>query len=142
MRAGASSRPLYDRKVLGVTMIELMIILTVLTVIAVIALPSYRAQGLRANRTDAVDELLRQASFQQRQFTVNNQYTAVADFTTNNGGYVIQTSITGGGQTYTLSAVPQDAQVDDTCGTLRINNVGQKTTTSGDSQRCWAGRSG
>ncbi len=134
--------PMKLRKIAGLTMIELMIVLTVLTIIVTIAVPSYRAQALRGNRTDAMDELLRQASFQQRQFTINNQYSAVANITTNSGGYVIQTTIANAGQTYTLSAVPQGAQADDTCGTLSLTNTGLKTSSTGNDQRCWAGRSG
>lgn len=130
------------RKIAGLTMIELMIVVAVLTIIVTIAVPSYRAQALRANRTDALDELLRQAAFQQRQFTINNQFSAVANYTTQRGSYQIQTTIANAGQTYTLSAVPQARQTEDTCGTLQLTSVGEKTATGGDNQRCWAGRGG
>lgn len=131
------------KRIMGFTMIELMIAIGVLTLLVTIAVASYRSQGLRANRTNAVDELLRQAASQQRQFSNNNQYNAaVPNFLTDSGSYQIQTNVPAGGLTYTLSAVPQGNQANDSCGTLQINNVGQKTSSAGDDKRCWAGRNG
>ncbi len=138
-RLGARSE---SQRSMGFSMIELMIAIVVLTILLVTAVASYRNQGLRANRTNAIDELLRQAAFQQRQFSNNNQYTAVGNFLTDNGGYQIQTAVPAGGATYVLSAVPQGNQANDSCGTLSINNVGQKTSTIGDDKQCWAGRNG
>lgn len=125
----------------GLTMIELVIVMAVLAIIVAIAIPSYTAYTLRANRTDALDELLRQASFQQRQYTINNQFMGVANFTTARGRYQIQTTVANAGQSYTLTAVPQAGQADDSCGTLALTSLGQKTA-GGDDQRCWAGRNG
>lgn len=137
LRAKSSSQ-----HAMGFSMIELMIAIVVLTILIVTAVASYRNQGMRANRTNAIDELLRQAAFQQRQFSNNNQYTAVGNFLTDNGGYQIQTAVPAGGATYVLSAVPQGNQANDSCGTLSINNVGQKTSSVGDNRQCWAGRNG
>lgn len=130
------------RKTAGMTMIELVIVMAVLAIIVAIAIPSYTAYTLRANRTDALDELLRQAAFQQRQYTINNQFVAVANFASSRGSYQIQTAVANAGQSYTLMAVPQARQTDDTCGTLTLTNLGQKTASAGDNQRCWAGRGG
>lgn len=130
-----------QKKASGITLIELMITIAVLAVIMAVAIPNYRTQAVRGNRTEALDELLRQAAFQQRQFTVNNSYTAVANFTTATGLYTIATAVANAGQTYTISAIPQAAQADDTCGTLTLDNTGQRTATGNDAQ-CWAGRTG
>lgn len=126
----------------GFTLIELVIALAILAIIVAVAVPSYRAQALRGNRTQAVDELLRQAAFQQRQFTVNNQYSAVAAFNSSDNTYQIVTALQNGGLAFTLSAVPIGGQADDTCGTLLLTSLGARTSTVGDNDRCWGGRTG
>ena len=126
----------------GYTLIELMIVLALLAIVTAIAISSYTNQGIRGNRTEALDELLRQAAFQQRQFTVNNQYSEVDTFSTANGFYQIQTTVNPGGQTFSISATPQTGQDGDTCGTLTLTSIGQRTSSGGDSVRCWAGRNG
>jgi len=127
---------------MGFTMLELIIAMAVLAIIIAIAVPSYRSQGLRANRTEAMDELLRQVAFQQRQFTANNQFVDTPNFLTDSGSYQIRINVGDDNQTYTMSAVPQDSQTDDSCGTMRITSLGRKIATGGNNQRCWAGQNG
>jgi len=126
----------------GFTLIELVVAIAILAIIVAIAVPSYTNQVLRSNRTEAIDELLRQAGFQQATYTRTNQFAAPATnpFNINSGRYTINTVIAAGGQTYTIRATPQGAQVNDDCGWLQINQLGQKTA-EGNAQNCWAGRS-
>ncbi len=123
----------------GFTMIELVITIAVLAIIVAIAVPAYTNQVIRSNRTEAIDELLRQASFQQSQFTRNNQFTAVANYVTDTGRYQVSTAVAAGGQAYIISATPLARQVDDVCGVLSLNSIGRRTA-GGDDLNCWAGR--
>jgi len=122
----------------GFTLTELMVAIAILAIVMAIAIPVYRDQVLRGNRTEAIDELMRQAAFQERQFSLNNDYSAVADNTTDSGNYEIETTAPGDG-TFTIRANPQGPQTDDDCGWLEINHVGRRIA-QGDNGECWAGQ--
>jgi len=131
-----------SKQACGFTLIELVVAIAILAIIVAIAVPSYTSQVLRSNRTEAIDELLRQAGRQQATFTRTNQFDlpATNPYVINSGRYSINTTLTGGGQGYTITATPQGAQVNDDCGALTINQLGQKTA-AGNDENCWAGRS-
>ena len=67
---------------LGFTLIELMVTIAIVGILAAIAYPAYRAQVLRAQRTDATAALLRVAAAQERYYLQNNSYAATANITT------------------------------------------------------------
>ena len=124
----------------GFTLIELIVAVAVLAILIAIALPSYTSQTLRANRSQAIDELLRQTAFQQREYTINNSFTAVGNFQTSDSLYRIRTLIDDNGQAYRIRAIPLNGQTEDGCGRLEINNLGLRTANGGNNARCWAGR--
>ena len=78
----------------GFTLIELVVAIAILAIIVAIAVPSYTSQVLRSNRTEAIDELLRQAGFQQATYTRTNAFDAPATnpYTINSGRYTINTA--------------------------------------------------
>jgi len=63
------------RKMLGFTLIELMITVAVIAVLASIAYPSYTAQVRKSKRAAAKAELVEYAQRAERQHTLNNSYT-------------------------------------------------------------------
>lgn len=130
------------RTQLGVTLIELMIVVAVVAILAAIAYPSYRNQIIKSHRAEAKTELLEIQVAQEKYFLQNNQYGSLvdlglstgADYLTPNGYYKI--SFTEQSATaYTVKATGQGSQADDaTCGDFTISSTGVKTpTTSG----CW-----
>ncbi len=66
----------------GFTLIELMVTIAIVGILASIAYPAYRAQVLRAQRTDATAALLQVAAAQERFYLQNNTYAATANITT------------------------------------------------------------
>jgi len=126
----------------GFTLIELMITVAVVGILAAVAYPSYTGFVQRASRTDAKSLLLENAQFMERFYTTNNTYVGANLLNTVSpkgaaGGsirYNISFSAGPAATSYTMQAVPANAQATDSCGTLTLANTGAQTpTTSG----CW-----
>src|SRR5437879_8680637 len=62
-------------RMLGMTLIELMVVVAIVAILASLAVGSYRRYVLRANRTDATSALLRIQVAQEKYFLQNNTYT-------------------------------------------------------------------
>lgn len=121
----------------GFTLLELMITVAVIGILVAVAYPSYREHLRRAARADAKVVLMESAQFLERNFTEAGRYdrdsagTAIVlpfsqapkDGATN---YLI--TLTAAQTTYLLSASPAaGGLVDgDNCGTLTLNQLGQK----------------
>jgi type IV pilus assembly protein PilE len=129
---------------LGVTLIELLMVMVVISILAAIAIPSYRGYTIRASRADGKAAALSMAGALERCFTRFNAYNnAGCGVTTSNvpsteGKYLV-TATTLTAATFTVSAVPQGGQADDTgCGTLTLTqaNVRGKTGSKSVSE-CW-----
>ncbi len=141
----------------GFTLTELMITVAVVAIIAAVAYPTYLDQVRKARRVEGKSLLLEAQGKQERFFTEQNSYAlnmtalgyAVNSVATEDGWYNISianasplgcapgtiTACTG----FTLSAAPQKDQVNDAaCGTLGVNNFGQKTISGTSTvQDCW-----
>ncbi len=126
----------------GFTLIELIVVVTIVGILASIAIPSYTEYVRRNNRASA-QALLSQLASRQQQYLLNQrQYGTLAQL----GGVVQE----GGAQhytitvataqpanaapTFTLTATPTGGQAADRCGTLTLNQAGEKTAAS---TGCW-----
>ncbi|WP_019866218.1 type IV pilin protein [Methylovulum miyakonense] len=110
----------------GFTLVELMISVAIVGILAGIAYPSYQENVRKSHRADAQAVLMNLVNIMERRFTETNDYTLVpAQDPTPYYNIVINATAT----TYTLQAVPIDA---DTCGTLQIDNLGNKSPAG-----CW-----
>ena len=148
------SAPLYPRlkrAASGFTLIEVMIVVAVIAILAAIALPSYQEYIRRGNRAEARAALLQAAQWLERVATSTGTYLAtdnVANFPAElkvvpSKSYVISLGGTNdAGSAFTLSATPQGGQAADKCGTLTLNQAGQRNVSvTGASEdlkaECW-----
>lgn len=137
---------------LGVTLIELLIVVMIIAVLAAIAVPTYSSYIGRTRRVAAEGCLMQLSSFMERYYTTNLSYaqdtsgTAITLPTLD----CMQPSQTGNdytyafgasqptGNTYTFQATPSTVQQkrDAKCGTLTVSQTGTRTA-SGTATDCW-----
>jgi type IV pilus assembly protein PilE len=140
----------------GFTLIEMMIVIVVVAILVGIALPAYQNQIRKTKRALGRGELL-EVMARQEQYFVNNRQYAVSlvslgstnPYSIDADGNEVATDATDRiytiqlvsptTTTYTLQAVPQLAQAEDSfCGTLQITSTGVKSESgSGDTKDCW-----
>ena len=145
MRAGTRG----FRRMRGVTLMELMIVVAIVGILAAIAYPSYKRQMEHTRRSDGKSVLLDTAQRLERCFTRYNAY--------NTGGCATATTIAGAGQTspggwyvvtaaggaltataFTLTATPQNAQTGDTfCANLTLTQSGVRGASGTVPTTCW-----
>jgi type IV pilus assembly protein PilE len=140
------------RSSLGMTLIELMIVVAIIGILASIAYPSYQEYVRRGQRAEARAQLMEAAQFMERNFTMNNSYAGVGALQLNNANLgqspkppqaaVYNINVATTASTYTLTAVPVGGgmMAGDRCGTLRILQTGAQDVTGGataPAAECW-----
>ena len=128
----------------GVTLIELLMVVVVISILAAIAIPSYRGYALRASRADGKAAVLSMAGALERCFTRFNAYNnagcgiATSNVSSTEGKYLVSAAFPTA-TTFTVSAVPQGGQAQDTgCGTLTINQANVRNKSGPKTvAECW-----
>jgi len=139
------------RNMLGVTLIELMVVIVVLSILASIAVPSYRSYLIRAQRSEGTSALLQIQQAQEKFFLQNSRYATNAELplappnglgltivTANNRYDIGLINVTQ--TTYTATAAPHagGGQTDDTkCTQMSINEQGVRNSTPSAISVCW-----
>ena len=127
------------RRMKGFTLIELMIVITILGIILAIAYPAYTEQVRKARRADAVSSMMAAAQHLERCFTRYNQYNH-GSCTSPAGDSIddyYDITVARDTTTFTITATPAGDQVNDPCGTMTLDYLGNKTPAP-SSLRCWA----
>ncbi len=93
------------RKMQGITLLELMIVVVIIGILAAIAYPNYRDFTARAKRNEAKAALLKIATNQERFYLNNNTYTT--DMT--NLGFSGAGAVITDSTTYSVSVTTADA---------------------------------
>jgi type IV pilus assembly protein PilE len=131
------------RRTKGITLIELMVVVVIVAILAAVAYPSYRRYAVRANRTEAKVGLLQLTQALEKCYTRIHDYDECLDEididANDSERFSFSVSGTPTATEYTLQAVPIGGQAeDDECGTLRINQTGERTRTGAAPMRdCW-----
>lgn len=134
---------MFRRRVLGITLIELMAALAILAILASVAFPLYQRYVTRGYRTQAMSDLSDCAMAMERFFTVNFTYVGAADDgggnPTANGPPLASTcravsppsgdaryniTLAAGTDTFTLTATAVNAQAGD--GNLAVDATGAR----------------
>jgi type IV pilus assembly protein PilE len=146
------------RRLMGFTLIELVVAMVVAAILAAIAIPSYSNYVRKSRRTEAKTVLLDLASLEERFYSTNNSYTstpaqlgyATLPFNTASNYYSIaQTTFTpavgataaipAGTPAYFLfTATPLGNQLNDAgCTSFTIDSAGVQGATGTDAANCW-----
>lgn len=150
-----SHNPARRRKMAGVTLIELMVVVVIIGILSAIAYPSYSSFVIRSKRVAAKSMLLRVADMQEQFIANNKRYAANltelglaanslaiddnAEATdAGSGDHVYTVTLADiSNITFTAQAEPAGSQVNDTdCGTLTLNQAGVRGQ-SGSGENCW-----
>jgi type IV pilus assembly protein PilE len=136
-------------RVLGFTLVELLVVVAIVAVLAAIAIPSYIDQVRKARRATIVNDLQECASMQERRYTVNGSYSSTVCNTINNDDYAIVAAVddqaNGNWNSYSLTATATSTMMleDEQCRTFTLNwrgiKGGSDSTGSADYDRefCW-----
>ena len=132
------------RKMRGITLLELMIVVVIVGFLAAIAYPNYREFAARAKRNEAMAALLQIAQQQERFYLNNNTYTcdmtqlgfsAAAGFVTDSQSYTIDVTACTPND-FTAQAVYNFGGGElAKCGSFGIDGSGNRT--SAPDGNCW-----
>jgi type IV pilus assembly protein PilE len=131
----------------GFSLIELMIVVLIVAILVGIAVPSYQAYVIKTNRAAAKSCMSEFAQYMERFYTTNMTYVGgvpspgCATEGNLNQRYTINaTTVAPTQNTYVITATPIGAQLsgDTKCGTLTVNNLGQRGITGTSTlATCW-----
>lgn len=126
----------------GFTLVEVMITLAIIAILAAVAVPAYQNSITKSKRNDGKNAIHNAAARMEQYYLDNKTYsTDMTDFgfaaspASSTEGYYLISAVAGAdgiASSYTLSAVPQDSQVDDSCGTLTLTSDGVQGPSD-----CW-----
>jgi len=123
----------------GVTLIELMIVVAIIGIIAAITFPLYQNQIEQTRRTAAKSDLLELSQWMERRYSNGFDYRDTTNTPPNpalpfaqspqNGTafYNISFSESVTQATFILQAVPTGGQANDDCGTLTLDEQGDRS---------------
>ena len=144
------------RKEQGFTLIEMMIVVAIIGILAGIAYPSYQAYVERSRRGDAITSLLELIQTQERFMARCGHYATklegvakcndgnegLGQKTQSQEGFYQLSLASSGATTYTLKAIPQGAQANDTeCAELTLDHLGERGAKNSEGEdsttTCW-----
>jgi type IV pilus assembly protein PilE len=98
------------KRMRGVTLVELMIVIAVIGTLAAIAVPTYRRYLIRSQRSEAKISLMQLQTAQEKYYLQYNAYTNNITAAVNAGGLGLQNQSETGKYTLSISTFPADGQ--------------------------------
>jgi type IV pilus assembly protein PilE len=130
------------RKMRGITLLELMVVVVIIGILTAIAFPNYREFVARAKRTEAKALLLEIATNQERFYLNANRYGTLLELgyadplVTDTGSYTVTIPVNDAGN-FTVSAAYNHTDSEQArCTTFTLDGRGNKTST-GSIGNCW-----
>ena len=129
----------------GFSLAELLFVLVIAGVLLALSIPSYQQYAQRAQRADAIREMLAIAGCLERTRTTTGFFdtTACTDLSKNNH-YLLRIAPADetSASKYQIIAEPVRPGSNDLCGTLSLDNTGTKSISGNPEARarCWGGR--
>ena len=133
------------RKLRGITIIELMIVIVIIGIMASIAYPQYREFAARAKRTEAKSALLQIAQNQERFYLSNSTFTNdmqnlgfpdSSGFITDSESYSVSVTAANSNDFTAVATYQFDDAEKARCETFTITGGGQRTSTP--QTDCWS----
>jgi type IV pilus assembly protein PilE len=134
------------KKQLGLTLIELMIVVAIVGILAAIVVPTYSEQMRRGRVASAKAMLHEVLQHQERFYSENNTFTVdmaalgygAGPYLTERGGHTVALAIGPTGDIITSVTVTATPVVADTkCGVLSLSSNMAKTATGTAPETCW-----
>jgi len=152
----------HSTRMVGFTLIELMIVVAIIGILAAVAMPAYTSYIARANRADARTQLLQVAQFMQRFYVANDSYSqdragngvlsqapgnllhSPADSTALYDLAIPTADLSDSAFTLQMVPVTGSKMENDECGTFTLTSTGVRGVTVGGSvgstalrDKCW-----
>lgn len=130
------------RRIRGVTLLELLIVVTILGVLIAFAYPNYRDFTARAERTEAKAKLLEIATLQERFYLSENRYGTLPELgysdplLTESGRYTLTITANDAVNFTATAAYNHSGGELGRCTTISLDGRGNKTST-GSVGNCW-----
>ncbi|MGA9572822.1 MAG: type IV pilin protein [Lysobacterales bacterium] len=128
----------------GMTLIELIIVVAVMGILLTAAVPTYRSYMLRVHRTEAIRMLLQASMCQERLIASRGSYdTSLCRPVSDQHHYEISyNSPDTQGRSYVAMAIPSGPQLADPCGSLILDQSGNRQISASNESivKCWNGR--
>ena len=132
------------RRMQGITLIELMIVVVIVSILAAVAYPNYQEFTARAKRNEARAALLRLATNQERFYLNNNTFTTqltalgfstTPTWDTETGYYRVRVTNANASNFTATATYLQGGSEDGKCRVFTIDGRGAKTSTPDTD--CW-----